>query len=339
MAEPTLTQRPLIAVSRAVLPGDGVHRLEAIGTVVRFSEPHPPNPQELAELAADAEALLCTSNERIDAWLLDRCPRLRVVATASAGSDHLDLAELTRRQIAAANVPGVLTETVADTTWGLILAAVRRIVDGDRFVRAGDWARVDLDVMVGLDLHGGTLGIVGYGGVGRAVARRAAGFEMTVRHYDRETASDEHSTWQPLDELLSQSDVVTVHTPLTVETRHLISARELALMKPTAVLVNTSRGPVVDQVALATALQEERLFAAALDVFEVEPIPLDDPLLELDNCIAVPHIASASVRTREQTVSLAVNNIIAALSGRPLITSLNPEVQPKAPQQVNPISI
>jgi glyoxylate reductase len=322
------TERPVMAVTWPKAPRDVVSRLQQAGTVKLWAGSLPPTPEELAELAGDANALLCTSNERIDARLLERCPRLKIVATASVGYDHLDLKALTERGIAASNVPGVLTETVADTTWGLIIAAVRRLGEGDRYVRGGEWKVVGLDVMVGLDIHGGTLGIIGYGRIGQAVARRAAGFDMTVYHHDREPGDDEHSTWKPLDELLSISDVVTLHAPLTPQTHHLISARELALMKPTAVLVNTARGALVDQVALAEALRTGELFAAALDVFEEEPIPADDPILQLPNCMATPHIGSASSRTRGKTVSLAADNILAGLAGQPLLTPLNPEVQP-----------
>jgi glyoxylate reductase len=312
----------VIGVTRKALPGDGLGRLRDIGVVVVPERPGPPSREALLGLAAQADVLLCTSNERIDSELIDRCSRLRLVVTASAGQDHLDLKALTARGVAAANVPGVLTETVADTTWGLILAATRRLVEGDRFVREGRWSHVDLDVMVGLNVYGRTLGIIGYGGIGRAVARRAQGFQMAVLHHSRTRRDGEGSTWKPLDELLSTSDVVSIHAPLTPETRHLISARELALMKPDAVLVNTARGAIVDQAALLEALREHRIYAAALDVFESEPIAPDDPLLQQANCIVEPHIGSASEVARRRTIEVAVDNVLAWLAGKPLSTPL-----------------
>ena len=323
---PPAGRRPRVAVTRPALPGPGLERLAGQVDLVRWAEPRPPTAGELTGLLADADGLLCLTTERIDATLLGACPTLRVVSNAGVGFDNLDLPALTSRGIPAGNTPGVLTETTADLAWALILAASRRVVEADRYVREGRWTAVVFDLLLGRDVHGATLGIVGYGAIGRAVARRARGFDMTVLHHARQKGDDELSRWVPLDELLRRADVVTLHTPLTPETLGLIGAREIALMKPTAVLVNTSRGPIVDQAALARALVEGRLFAAGLDVTAVEPIPPDDPLLGLPNCIVLPHIGSGSLATRSRMVELAVDNVLAGLAGERLPHCVNPEV-------------
>ncbi len=319
-----MADRPLVAVSRAGLPGDPAGRLEQVARV-RVGPPASSgdlSPAGLARLCAGADGLLCTSTDRVDAELLDACPGLRVVASISVGQDHLDLAELRRRGIAVATTPGVLHESVADLTFGLIIAAMRRITEGDRLVRDARWRGLDLSLLLGHDVHGATLGLVGFGAIAQAVARRARGFEMTVVHTSRTPgASSSLSSWMPLDDLLRAADVVSVHAPLTTATRGLIGARELALMKGTAVLVNTARGGVVDQVALYEALRDGRLFAAGLDVFASEP-PDDDPLLGLDNCVTTPHIGSASMATRTAMAELAVANVAAALTGEPLPTPI-----------------
>ena len=257
---------------------------------------------------------------------MDACPGLKVIANFGVGYNHIDLAAATARRIPVTNTPGVLTEATADLAFALILAASRRVVEADRYVREGRWQDVSFDLLLGRDVHAATLGIVGYGAIGRAVARRGHGFAMTVIHHSRTRRDDELSRWVPFDELLGSADVVSVHTPLTVETRGLIGARELRLMKPSAVLVNTSRGPVVDQAALAAALAQGRIFAAGLDVAAIEPIPLDEPLLRLPNCIVLPHIGSASLATRSAMVDLAVDNILAGLAGDRLPHCANPQV-------------
>ncbi len=319
-------RRPLVVVSRRHLPGRGIDRLAESVDVVRYEGEGTPAQDDLLPLLAGADGLLSLTTDRVDARLLDAAPGLRVVSNAGVGTDNLDLAELTSRGIPAGNTPGVLVETTADLAFALILAASRRVVEADRYVHEGRWRDVSFELLLGQDVYGATLGIVGYGAIGRAVARRARGFDMTVLHNARRRADDEHSRWAPLDELLRSADIVSVHTPLTPETRGLIGARELGLMKPTAVLVNTSRGPVVDQRALADALAEGRIFAAGVDVSSVEPIPPDDALLGLPNCIVLPHIGSASLATRSRMVELAVDNILAGLDGRRLPRCANPEV-------------
>ena len=278
-------------------------------------------------MASDADGLLCLGIDRVDATVIAACPRLRVVATVSVGFDNLDLAALSARRIPASNTPGVLTETTADLAWALILAARRRVVEADRFVRAGRWQQQAFDLLLGQDVHGATLGIVGYGAIGRAVARRSVGFGMTVVHHDLVQAppGDGISRWLPLDELLRLADVVSLHVTLTPSTRHLIGERELRLMKPTAVLVNAARGQVVDQAALVRALREGWIFAAGLDATAIEPIPPEDLILSLPNCIVLPHIGSATGATRARMVDVAVDNVLAGLAGERLPNCINPE--------------
>ncbi len=316
----------VVVVTRRALPGAGLDRLAEHVEVVRYDGDAAPSFGQLVPLLGRADGLLSLTTDRVDARLLDAAPRLRVVSNAGVGTDNLDLPELTARGIPAGNTPGVLVETTADLAFALILAASRRVVEAERYVRDGRWHVVSFDLLLGQDVHGATLGIVGYGAIGRAVARRAHGFDMTVIHHSRTPRDDELSRWVPLDELLRSADIVSVHTPLTPETRGLIGERELGLMKPTAVLVNTSRGPVVDQAALAAALSQGRIFAAGLDVAAIEPIPPDEPLLRLPNCIVLPHIGSASLATRSRMVELAVDNILAGLAGDRLPSCANPEV-------------
>ncbi len=318
--------RARVVVTRPELPGAGLDRLARQVELVRWPEPHRPSRDELVGLLTGADGLLCLGTERIDAALLDRCPRLRVVSNAAVGTDNFDLAALTSRGIPAGNTPDVLTETTADLAWALVLATARRVVEADRYVRAGRWTAINFDTLLGVDVFGATLGIVGYGAIGRAVARRARGFEMRVIHHGRRQADDEYSRWMPLDELLQEADIVSLHTPLTAGTRGLIGARELGLMKPGAILVNTARGPVVDQAALFEALSGGRLFAAGLDVLAIEPAPPSEPLLGLPNCIVLPHIGSATFVTRARMVELAVDNILAGLAGERMRHCVIPEV-------------
>lgn len=311
-----------IAVARRSLPGQAVERLAAIADINWWTRDEAPSPEELRDLCGDCDAALVMAQNRVDDAFLAGCPKLRWVVTVSAGYENLDLDEIRRRGVVAANVPGVLAEAVADATWGLMLAASRRIVEADRYIREGSWQRVDIDVMVGWDVYGKTLGIVGFGQVGQAIARRASGFSMVVQHTSRQQRASEHSAWVPLDALLTTSDIVAVTVSLNPSSTRLIAGRELSLMKPTAILVNTSRGQVVDQAALAQRLRAGLLRAAALDVFEQEPIGPGHPLLDVPNLIVTPHLASGSVRTRERTVDSAVASLEFALAGGPLLNSL-----------------
>lgn len=253
-------------------------------------------------------------------WL----PRLVVVSTLGTGHDHLDLEALERAGVVAGYTPGVLDEATADLTWALILAVARSIVPADRFVHNGGRDYPDLDLFVGQDLVGATLGIVGYGRIGRAVARRARGFDMRVIHHSRSKNPVEGSTWCELDELAADADVVSIHARSTPETHHMINAAFLRRMKPTAILVNTSRGGLIDQAALAQALADGWIFGAGLDVQEVEPIPATDSLMKLSNCVLLPHIGSASRGARRAAAELAVENLLAGLEGRPLPRPLVP---------------
>jgi glyoxylate reductase len=323
------SDRPRAYVTRR-LPGDALERLAAAAEVEVWPGRLPPPPEELARHAADADGLLVMLTDRVDAALLDRCPRLRVVANMAVGYDNLDVEALTARGIPAGNTPGVLTGSTAELTWALILATARRLAEAERAVHRGEWVTWEPDFMLGHDLAGATLGIVGFGQIGAAVARRARCFDMRVLAWTRRPKPVEEVTWVSLDELLASSDVVSVHCALTPETRGLIGARALALMKPTAVLVNTARGPIVDQAALAGALRERRIFAAGLDVFEREPIAPDDPLLSLDNCLVLPHIGSATVATRARMAAMAADNVLAGLRGERLPNCVNPQVYERA---------
>jgi glyoxylate reductase len=241
------------------------------------------------------------------------------------GYDNIDVAACARRGIAVGNTPGVLTETTADLTWALILATSRRVTEGDRYVRSGAWRTWGPMILLGSDVHGSTLGIVGFGRIGQAVARRAVGFGMTVLYHSRTRAStaveaDLGVSHVSFDELLVRSDIVSIHVPLTAETRGLIDSSALARMKPTAILVNTARGPIVDQAALALALRDGIIEAAGLDVTDPEPITLHDPLLELPNCLVVPHIGSATHATRGRMAAMAAANLLAGVRGDPLPT-------------------
>lgn len=284
--------------------------------------PADPPPPEIS----GAEGLLCAAPYTISKALLDAAPRLRVVSNFGVGFDNVDVAEMDRRGIAVCNTPGVLSGAVADLTLGLIIAAARRLVDHAVFVRERRWGNA-APAPLGVDLAGKTLGIVGLGRIGRAVARRARGFDMRLVYHDTFTEpgdADRDCAYRTLDDLLRESDFVTIHTNLTPETRHLIGARELALMKPTAYLVNTARGPVVDQAALAGALKAGTIAGAALDVLEVEPPPSDDPILDAPNAIILPHVGSATAETRAAMLEMAIDNLLAVLRGEEPRACVNP---------------
>jgi glyoxylate reductase len=259
-------------------------------------------------------------------------PGLKIVSNVAVGFDNIDLAAATRDGVMVTNTPGVLTDTTADFAFALLMAAGRRVAEGDRLVRRGEFKSWGIDTLLGQDIHGATLGLVGVGRIGGAVARRARGFGMRIIYTDAvalrpEVEEELGATRVELADLLREADFVSLHVPLTDETRHLISTDELAKMKPTAVLVNTSRGPVVDEAALAEALAEGRIFAAGLDVFEREP-EVNPRLLGLDNAVLAPHIASGSVRTRSEMCAIAARNVIAGLRGERPPNLLNPEVMP-----------
>lgn len=322
---------PRVFVAR-VIPDEGLDPVRDACELDLWTEELPPPRDELLRRAAGKDGLLTLLTDRVDAELLDAAgPQLKVVSNYAVGFDNLDVPELTRRRIPAGNTPGVLTETTADLAFALLMAAARRIDEGSRYVRGGRWKTWGPMLLMGVDLHGATLGIVGFGRIGREMAKRASGFGMQVLYHDVHPATpDEERALNArrveMDELLASSDMVSLHTNLTDETRHLINASALARMKRTAVLVNTSRGPVVDQAALYEALRDGQIFAAALDVTDPEPMAPDDPLLTCENCLVVPHIASASGVTRGKMAAIAAANLLAGLRGDPLPSCVNPEV-------------
>lgn len=285
--------------------------------------------QELMQHLTDKEGMVCLLTDSIDAEVIDASPKLKVIANVAVGYDNIDVKVATRKGILVTNTPGVLTETTADLAWALLMATARRLVEADRYLRAGEWREWGLNLMLGGDIYGKTLGIVGLGRIGKAVARRARGFDMSLLYYDpvradAPTERDLGVTYADLEALLRESDFVTLHLPLTQSTHHLIGERELSMMKPTAYLINTSRGPIVDEAALANALQKGTIAGAGLDVFEREP-HLEESLLRLDNTVLLPHIASASVATRTRMATMAADNLIAALSGEKPPNPVNPE--------------
>jgi glyoxylate reductase len=302
-------------VTRA-LPGNALDRLAQSHDVDVWPESGPPPDDVLRSRAAGANALLTQLTDRVDAALIESAPSLRAIANYAVGTDNVDLDAATERGIPVGHTPGVLTETTADLAWALLMAGARRLGEAERAVRAGDWRPFSPEAYLGHDVHGATLGVVGYGRIGRAVARRAAGFGMEVLH-TREVE---------LDDLLRRSDFVSLHTPLTDATRGMIGARELALMQPHAVLVNTARGEVVDTEALVDALNAGRIAAAALDVTDPEPLPADHPLLAAPGVTVVPHIGSASVRTRTAMADMTVDCLLAALAGERMPHCANPSV-------------
>jgi glyoxylate reductase len=299
-----------------VLPAEA---RRALGSVVlrTYRGPQPIPRRALRAGVGNADGLLCLLTDRVDADLLAAAPRLRAVANCAVGYDNVDLAAAAARGIVVTNTPDVLTEASADLAFALILAAARRIVEGDQLVRSGRWRGWRPDQLLGNDVHGATLGIVGLGRIGAAVARRAHGFDMRVVYWSRRRLRRPAAgaRWLSLDRLLATADVVTLHVPLTEATRGLIGARELARMKPTAVLVNTSRGPVVDEAALIAALRRRRIAAAGLDVFAREP-DVPAALRTLPNVVLTPHVASATTATRGAMAALAARNLAAALAGR-----------------------
>jgi len=322
---------PRVFVAR-VIPDEGLAPVRDACEVDLWTDQLPPPRDELLRRVAGKDGLLTLLTDRVDAELLDAAgPQLKVVSNYAVGFDNFDIPELTRRRIPAGNTPGVLTETTADLAFALMMAAARRVDEGSRYVRQGRWKTWGPMLLMGVDLHGATLGIVGFGRIGREMAKRASGFGMQVVYHDVHPATpDEERALNArrveMDELLAGSDMVSLHTNLTDETRHLIDAAALARMKPTAILVNTSRGPVVDQAALFEALRDGQIFAAALDVTDPEPMAPDDPLLTLENCLVVPHIASATGVTRGKMAAIAAANLLAGLRGDPLPNCINPEV-------------
>jgi glyoxylate/hydroxypyruvate/2-ketogluconate reductase len=284
--------------------------------------------ETLARKLADKDGLVCCLTDRVDAKLLERCPKLKVVANIAVGYNNIDLAACTARGIMATNTPGVLDDSTADLAWALMLGAARRLTELERRVRAGEWTGWRLKQWLGVDVHHATLGIFGMGRIGQAIARRAAGFEMKVLYHNRKRATPEieqrtHATYAGKDELLKQSDFVVLQVPYSPETHHMIGKRELRLMKPTAILINSTRGGVVDDAALIAALKAGTVRAAGLDVFENEP-RLNPEFLRLDNVVLAPHVGSSTEATRRAMAMTAAKNLVAALTGGTPPNLLNP---------------
>ncbi len=293
------------------LPGAALARLKEVHDTTVWPEQLPPSYETLLEQAAAADALLTLLTDRIDAPLIAAAPNLKVIANYAVGYDNIDVDAASARHIPVGNTPDALTEATADLTFALLMAAARRITEAAAFARSGRWLTWEPAAFLGADVSGATLGIIGLGRIGQAVARRAAGFGMEVLTTE---TRDQHN----LEHLLSRSDFISIHLPLTSGTRGLIGAEAFALMKPTAILVNTARGPIVDREALAQALSTGQIAGAAMDVTMPEPLAPDDPLWQAPNLLVVPHIGSATWSARERMTQIAVENVLAGLEGRPL---------------------
>ena len=316
-----LATRPLFEAAREML--------NRSFEVEYWTQPDRISREELLRRVSDKEALVCLLTERVDDELLRIATKLKLVANVAVGFDNIDVAACTKRGVAVTNTPGVLDETTADFAWTLLMAVARRVGEGEQLARSGNWKGWDLDQLCGTDVWGKTLGILGFGRIGRGVARRASGFLMKVIYHDavrppEATERELHTEYRDFNTLLAESDFVSVHVPLLPETRRLLSTAQFARMKPTAFLINTSRGPVVDETALVHALERGALAGAALDVFEKEP--LIHPGLRRPNVVLTPHIASASIETRTKMACMAAENVVALFSGKRPPNILNPEV-------------
>ncbi len=322
--------RPQIYITRP-LPELAMQRLEGVVDYRMWDREHEPVPREtLLREIVDVDGIICLITEKMDAEAIDRARRCRVISQVAVGYDNIDVPAATRRGILVTNTPGVLTETTADMAWAILMATARRVVEGDKFTRSGRWKTWELMGFTGQDVYGATLGIIGMGRIGAAIARRARGFAMPILYHNRNRLDEAleaelGARYAALDDLLRQADFVMVSTALTPATRHLISERELGLMKRNAVLVNIARGPIVDQRALYRALVDEKIWAAGLDVFEVEPVPMDEPLLKLDNAVIPPHLGSGSIKTRLKMATMAAANCVAGVTGKTPPNVVNPE--------------
>lgn len=320
---------PIVAVTRRI-PERGLEILRKSADVRVWPEELPPTPAQLREFARGADGLLALVTDRIDGELLDSLPTIKVVSNFAVGYDNIDVAACTARGVAVCNTPGVLTDTTADLAFSLLAAAARRLVEGAEYARAGSWVTWSPMLLLGAELHGATIGIVGFGSIGQAMARRARGFDMRVLYHSAHRHEEDERTlgasFRELEDLLREADFVSLHCALTPETRHLLGAREFALMKPTAILVNSARGPVVHTEDLLTALRAGELAGAALDVTDPEPLPADHPLYAMPNVLIVPHIGSASVSARDKMAELSARNLVAVLAGQRPPHLVNPDV-------------
>ncbi len=321
--------KPKVYVTRKI-PEAGLDKIEKNFDAEVWPDYGPPPKQVIMEKVRDIDALAPLLSDQIDREVFDAAPKLKIVAQMAVGFDNIDIKEATKRGICVTNTPEVLTETTADFAWGLLIAIARRIVEADEYVRTGQWkVSWHPSMLAGKDVYGATIGIVGAGRIGAAVARRAKGFNMKILYCDAiprlDLEKELGARRVDLDELFREADFVSIHVPLTKETHHLVNAERLRLMKRTAYLINNSRGPIVDEKALYEALREGRLAGAALDVFEQEPAPMDNPLLELTNVVAAPHISSASRETRSKMAEMVADNLIAFFEGRTPPNLVNPE--------------
>ena len=322
--------KPEVYITRGIAR-EALDMIDQVAEMEVWPQESPLSYEVLLEKVRDAEGVLTLLTDRIDAALMAAAPKLKVVSNLAVGYDNIDIPEATRRGIVVGNTPGVLTETTADLAFALLMAAARRVVEADSYTRKGQWQSWGPMTLLGQDIHHATLGIVGLGRIGAELAKRARGFNMKVLYYDKIRRSEPEERQlgveyvSEMSKLVSGADFISVHVPLRPQTYHLFGAAEFAMMKPTAVFINTSRGLVVDQKALCEALKARQIFAAAVDVTEVEPIPHDDSLLTLDNIIITPHIASASVTTRTNMAVMAAANLIAGLKGQVPPNCVNPE--------------
>lgn len=318
--------RPKVYVTRH-LPQEALALIESQCEVTIFDNEFPPSYPELVAGAAAKDGLLCLLTDRIDAALMDSAPGLKVISQCAVGYDNIDIPAATARGIRVGNTPGVLTEATADCAFGLMMAAGRRFVEGVDYVRQGKWQTWGLTLLLGQNVWQATLGIIGFGRIGQALARRGRGFEMKILYHDvrryPEAERQLDAEYCELETLLQRSDYISIHTSLTPQTAGLIGKHAFSQMKPNAVLVNTARGPIVDAEALYAALSSRRIFAAALDVTDPEPLPPDSKLLELPNLMVVPHIASATVTSRTNMALIAARNLIAGVQGLPLPYAVN----------------
>ena len=322
--------KPRVYVTRQIFP-DALDLIEKTAEFELWPDEEPPTPEQLMEAMADVEGAIINVMDRIDAPLLDAAPKLRVLSQVAAGLDNIDIPEATKREILVGYTPGVLAKSTADLAFALLLAVARRVVESDKWVREGNW-KISHHPMfwLGSEVNGSTLGILVLGGIGLETAKRALGFDMKVLYHSRTRKRDLEKEYgfkyASFKRVLAESDFLSIHVPLTPETNRFIGEKQLKMMKKSAILVNLSRGPVVDTGALYKALKKGWIAGAGLDVFDPEPVPADHPVLKLDNVVVLPHIGSASNRSRREMHLLAARNLVAGLNGERLEACANPEV-------------
>ncbi|MAF38587.1 MAG: D-glycerate dehydrogenase [Chloroflexi bacterium] len=322
--------KPRVYVTRQIFP-DALDLIEKSAELELWPEDQPPSPEQLKEALADVDGAIINVMDRIDASVLEAAPKLRVLSQVAVGLDNIDIPESTKREILVGYTPGVLAKSTADLAFGLLLAVARRVVESDKWVREGNW-KISHHPMfwLGSEVNGSTLGILGLGGIGLEMAKRAKGFDMKVLYHSRtrkrELEKEHGFKYASFKRVLADSDFISIHVPLTPETNKFIGEKQLKAMKKSAILVNLSRGPVVDTEALYKALKKSWIAGAGLDVFDPEPVPPEHPILGLDNVVVLPHIGSASNRSRREMHLLAARNLVAGLNGERLEECANPEL-------------